>query len=161
MTGSRDTPAKNTSSELIRRMALHESAVVLLILQESPEASPWTQNGILDAAKNGIAWVAEKDGKVVGFLIGRAVADEFEILNMAVAVNLRRQGIAGILVKEAITWSRGMGAKSAHLEVRASNRAAISLYMRHGFTVSGLRKGYYDHPQEDAILLTRNVDVAH
>ena len=41
------------------------------------------------------------------------------------------------------------------LEVRASNQAAIALYEKHGFHQAGLRKGYYQHPREDAIIMTR------
>jgi ribosomal-protein-alanine N-acetyltransferase len=121
---------------------------VLSILQESPEASLWPENGILESASHGMAWVAEQDGGVAGFLIGRVVADEFEILNMAVARAYRRRGIGGQLVRQALESSRMAGAKQAHLEVRASNEGAISLYMRYGFRQYGRRVGYYQFTVE-------------
>jgi len=140
----------------IRQMVPQDAAELVGILQESPEASLWSQDGILGSVESGMALVAERDGHAVGFLIGRAVAGEFEILNMAVARAHRRRGIAGRLVGEAIIWSSKAGAMQAHLEVRASNEAAISLYVRHGFRPSGRRERYYQHPSEDAIQLTRD-----
>jgi len=142
----------------IRRMVAGDAADLVAILHESPEASLWSEDGILESAKNGMVWVADRDGQIVGLLIGRAVADEFEILNMAVARAHRRRGIAGRLIKEALIGSSDAGAVHAHLEVRASNEAAISLYTQHGFTPSGRRERYYQRPAEDAILLRRDVN---
>jgi len=147
-------PIQGAARLIIRRMSPLDSADVSAILQESPEASQWSQNGVLESAESGIVWVAEQEGQVTGFLIARAVVDEFEILNMAVARTYRRRGIASQLVREALEWSRTAGAKRAHLEVRASNEAAISLYSRHGFTPSGRRERYYQDSGMDAILLT-------
>jgi ribosomal-protein-alanine N-acetyltransferase len=84
------------------------------------------------------------------------VAEEFEILNMAVLPSHRRRGVADQLVKVAVEWSLSAGATSAHLEVRTSNIAAIALYARHGFVAVGRRAGYYKNPVEDAILFKRS-----
>ena len=138
----------------IRRMIVSDGPAVLSILRESPEASLWSEEAIAESAVRGMAWVAEQDGVVAGFLIGRAVADEFEILNMAVSRAHRRRGIAGELVREALRCPQMAGARRAHLEVRASNQAAIALYVRHGFQPSGRRGQYYQHPAEDALLFT-------
>jgi ribosomal-protein-alanine acetyltransferase len=148
-------PSHARAAHLIRRMSPSDAASVAAILHESPEASHWSVNAIVESAGNGVGWVAEQEDQISGFLIGRAVADEFEILNMAVRQVHRRRGIASQLVKVAVEWSRSSGARSAHLEVRASNTAAISLYARHGFVPSGCRANYYKNPVEDAILFTR------
>jgi len=145
---------KGTSIVPIRGMISVDAPAVLSILQESPEASLWSENGVLESIIHGMAWIAEQDGRVAGFLIGRVVADEFEILNMGVAAACRRQGIASRLVREALERARMAGARNAHLEVRASNEAAISLYRRHGFQQQGRRDGYYQYPQEDALLFS-------
>ncbi|MBZ5645148.1 MAG: ribosomal protein S18-alanine N-acetyltransferase [Acidobacteriia bacterium] len=146
--------ADERSAISVRAMIPSDVTSLLSILQESPEASLWTESGILEFAALGMALVAEQNGAVAGFLIGRAAADEFEILNMAVARAWRRRGIAGLLVTEALRRARTSGARRAHLEVRASNRAAIGLYERHGFAPSGRRGEYYQHPPEDALLFT-------
>jgi ribosomal-protein-alanine N-acetyltransferase len=145
---------KSSSAVPIRGMISADAPAVLSILQESPEASLWSENGILESAIHGMAWVAEQDGGVAGFLIGRVVADEFEILNMAVARAHRHRGIASQLVQEALQSSRMAAARHAHLEVRASNEAAIALYRRHGFRQYGRRVQYYQYPPEDALLFT-------
>jgi ribosomal-protein-alanine N-acetyltransferase len=145
---------KGSSIVVIRGMIAADAPAVLSILQESPEASLWSENGILESIIDGMAWVSEQDGRVAGFLIGRVVADEFEILNMGVAAAYRRRGIASRLVREALERARMAGAKKALLEVRASNEAAIHLYRRHGFQQYGQRLQYYQYPPEDAILFS-------
>jgi ribosomal-protein-alanine N-acetyltransferase len=99
-------------------------------------------------------WVADRDGGVAGFLIGRSIADEFEIQNMAVAADHRRRGVGSKLLGSALEFSRIAGIARVYLEVRASNARAIELYKRHGFTECGRRTRYYRDPVEDAILLS-------
>ena len=81
------------------------------------------------------------------------VADEMEILNLAVAPALRRQGLGRRLLRLVLAICRRMGVVTARLEARASNRAALSLYEGQGFTRRGLRKGYYPDNKEDAVLM--------
>ncbi len=103
-------------------------------------------------------WVAEKDGDVIGYLCGRAVADEFEILDIVVAPAARRRSAGTALLEKAILAARAAAAGKVHLEVRASNAAAIAFYRRHGFQEAGRRKNYYQDPLEDALLLSRSLD---
>jgi ribosomal-protein-alanine N-acetyltransferase len=107
----------------------------------------------LESASKAAAWAAEMEGRVVGILLGRVAADEFEILNLAVGKVHRRRGIATKLVSEALEYSRIGGAQQAYLEVRASNEGAIALYAKMGFRVCGRRPNYYRDPVEDAVLL--------
>jgi len=140
---------------VIRRMLASDVAAVLNILSESPEASLWTTASLLEAASRDAAWVATLNDGVVGFLAGRAAADEFELANLAVAGSYRRRGVATELVKAALAWSRRAGALKAFLEVRASNSGAIAFYTRLGFKFSGRRPKYYQSPEEDAVLMCR------
>jgi ribosomal-protein-alanine N-acetyltransferase len=103
---------------------------------------------------SGTGWIAEHEGRVIGFLMGRAAADEFEILNLAVTQACRRRGVATGLLQTMAAWARTAGTKRAYLEVRASNEGALALYMHHGFTACGRRTAYYQNPREDAILLS-------
>jgi len=81
--------------------------------------------------------------------------DEAHISTIAVHPDCRRQGIGGMLVREAIRQAMARGAKLATLEVRQSNQDAISLYQKHDFECVGRRDRYYRDNQEDAILMTR------
>ncbi len=95
-----------------------------------------------------------------GFLIGRAVAGEAEILTLAVDPAFRRHGIGKRLVKGFLEQAENRGATAAFLEVSAQNQAAISLYLRAGFAQAGLRRDYYTAPDgvlTDALVLTRAV----
>jgi ribosomal-protein-alanine N-acetyltransferase len=146
--------SKSASVVEIRKLATSDVPAALAILRESPEASAWSQESLLQLASvEQAAWVAELNGVPVGFLIGRIAADEFEILNMAVSQARRRSGIASKLLKSALKFSRNTGCTRAYLEVRASNEPAIALYARHGFAECGRRAKYYKDPVEDALLL--------
>lgn len=93
-----------------------------------------------------------------GFLIGRAVAGEAEILTLAVDPTARRKGLGGTLVDRFLAEAKSRGASSAFLEVSAQNQAAISLYVRAGFAKVGLRRAYYVQPHGapvDALVLSR------
>jgi ribosomal-protein-alanine N-acetyltransferase len=163
---------------MIRKLATSDVPTVLAILQESPEAAAWSQESLLQLASAGpAAWVAELTGAgctlrrhsagfgasatcspprtgIVGFLIGRIAADEFEILNMAVSPAHRRSGIGSKLLASALEFSRIAGCARAYLEVRTSNAPAIALNAGHGFTECGRRAGYYRDPVDDALLLS-------
>jgi [ribosomal protein S18]-alanine N-acetyltransferase len=93
-----------------------------------------------------------------GFLLGRAVAGEAELLTLAVAPEARRLGIGRKLLARFLYQARLRGAESAFLEVAADNVAAIALYESAGFTQAGLRRGYYQTPEGnriDALVLSR------
>jgi len=146
----------------IRKLAKSDVPTVWMILQESPEAAAWSQESLLQlASADPAGWVAELNGLPVGFLIGRIAADEFEILNLAVAAAHRRNGIASKLLESALEFSRNVSCVSAYLEVRVSNVPAIKLYTHHGFTESGRRVRYYRHPVEDALVLSLNLSGNH
>jgi ribosomal-protein-alanine N-acetyltransferase len=134
-------------------MSASDVSAALSILKESPEASIWTRESLLDSANRRNAWVAELGGSFAGILIGRVAADEFEVLNLAVAKARRRRGVATQLVEVALEDARIAGARQTYLEVRASNKGGIALYERLGFRVCGRRSNYYRDPIEDAILL--------
>ncbi|MBL9073871.1 MAG: GNAT family N-acetyltransferase [Tabrizicola sp.] len=93
-----------------------------------------------------------------GFLLGRAVAGEAELLTLAVAPEARRRGLARKLVSRFLYQARLRGAEAAFLEVSAENAAAIALYESAGFSRSGLRRNYYrtaEGQRIDALVMTR------
>jgi [ribosomal protein S18]-alanine N-acetyltransferase len=153
MVGSSSHPKPVPAPVDIRRMNRADVPALLSILGESPEASMWSEQGLLRAATKGEARVAVVTGVVVGMLFGQVAADELEILNLAIAKEYRRRGIARRLVEAALLWARSKGAGRAYLEVRASNRAGIAFYTKMGFRECGRRPNYYRAPPEDAVLL--------
>ena len=164
--------SKGASLLAVRKLAGSDVPAVSAILQESPEAAAWSQESLLQlASADPAAWVAEVTGAgctcspprigIVGSLIGRIAADEFEILNMAVCQAHRRSGIGSKLLESALEFSRIAGCVRAYLEVRASNAPAIALYALHGFTESGRRVRYYRDPVEDALVLSVNLSGNH
>ncbi len=143
----------DSSAVTVRRMAERDISAALTILEESPEAAIWSRASLVEEVSKGAAWAAEMEGHVVGILLGRVAADEFEILNLAVGRMHRRRGVASKLVSAALGYAGTAGAQKAYLEVRASNEGAIALYAKLGFRVCGRRPNYYRDPSEDAVLL--------
>lgn len=96
-------------------------------------------------------------GEIVGYVIFWFVYDEMHILNLAVSPRWRRRGIARGLLGEAFRQAKTQKIKTVWLEVRPSNRAALSLYESLGFKVIMTRKGYYSETGEDALILSRTL----
>ena len=94
-------------------------------------------------------------GQVVAYAFWHLVVDEAHVLKVAVAPAWRGQGIASRLLERCFTLSVEQGAKSAHLEVRPSNIAAIELYQKLGFELVGRRPEYYTDSKEDALLMMK------
>jgi [ribosomal protein S18]-alanine N-acetyltransferase len=112
----------------------------------SPEAARWDPPDYLAYDFR----VATIGGKVAGFLVVRRVApDECEILNLAVAPEHRRKGVARALVEAAIQDRRD----TFFLEVRESNTAAQAFYKSMGFQGVSRRREYYQSPLESAIVM--------
>ena len=91
--------------------------------------------------------------RVAGYIVYWQVVDETHLHNIAVRRDLRRQGIASRLLGEAVRCSRLKGAKWLTLEVRRSNLIAQRFYEKFGFSVRGIRPGYYTDTSEDALIL--------
>ena len=95
-----------------------------------------------------------------GFILLRAVADEAEILTLAVRPAARRRGLGARLVQEGVVAAAARGATRLFLEAAQDNIAALALYARAGFAEAGRRPGYYARPdggRQDALLLALNL----
>ncbi len=144
----------------IRRAVAADAREISNLAKASPGAALWTEQQFLEAAGNCSGWVAVHDGRIAGFIFARIAADEAEILNLAVAHEIRSRGVGAGLLDAAMEFAREGGAKRLFLEVRESNAAAIAFYKRAGFEESGRRKSYYRDPIEDACVLTRQIKSA-
>jgi ribosomal-protein-alanine N-acetyltransferase len=94
--------------------------------------------------------------EVVGFCSFWHVLEELHINNLAVLPAYRRSHIATALLRRVLEDGAGLGASRATLEVRRSNEPARMLYEAFGFSVAGVRRGYYSNPPEDALVLWRD-----
>ena len=139
----------------IRAFGLADSVAAAEILRGSPEAAQWTEWGLKELLgwPGVLALVSESEGKVNGFIIGRQVAEEAEILNLALLPANRRRGEGGALLKAALEELRMRHISRVFLEVRESNQSAIAFYAKHGFNKMGRRAGYYHDPEEAAVVM--------
>jgi len=137
----------------IRSLAPDDSQALAKVFQDAAEAAQWPLESYerLIQLTGAVALVSEAATGITGLLIARQVADEAEILNLAVLRATRRQGQASALLAAAFDRFRNSGVLRVFLEVRESNKPAIAFYAKHGFTTSGRRKAYYRDPVEDAL----------
>lgn len=96
-----------------------------------------------------------------GFALGRAVADEAELLTLAVDPDAQRRGVGRSCLRAFLDACRAKGAARVFLEVARTNHAAQRLYAGEGFVEDGVRRSYYALPgggREDAVLMHRPLD---
>lgn len=125
-------------------------------IEQDSFADPWGSGEFSTALESPhIVFLVADDGSgaVCGYVLALAVADESEILNLAVAAECQGAGVGGRLLDAAIDGARVRGAATVWLEVRDSNVAARRLYESRGFSEISKRRGYYRQPVEDALVL--------
>ena len=142
---------------VIEPLAAPADIDAVLAIEEASFTSPWTREMYLAELENqGVSffYLARTPlGETIGFCSFWRVLDELHINNLAVAPEHRRAHAATALLQRVLEDGAKMGAKRATLEVRSSNAPAQRLYERFAFTVAGVRRGYYSHPVEDALIL--------
>ena len=124
-------------------------------------STPWSRNMLaeeLDNACSAFLVALDDGGHVAGYAGLQVILDEGYITNVAVQPEYRRQGLAGQLLAVFLNFAKGNHLAFLTLEVRASNYGAIALYGGLGFRSVGRRKNYYEHPKEDAIIMTKEFD---
>ena len=135
----------------------------LVALERIAFSDPWSSADFADCRAAG--WpilVAATGPDLVGYIVGRALLDEAEILNLGVAEPVRRRGIARELVRALLAEFSERGVRTVFLEVRESNHPARRLYDSFGFREVGRRSRYYQKPVEDAVVLrVEMVQVAY
>ena len=141
-------------------MRREDSAEVSRILQQSPEAVSWAERSLEESADSatGVALVSESLGEITGFVLGRHIGDEAEILNLATLPEKRRRGEGRALLEKALAEFQTRGVRRVFLEVRESNVKAIAFYKKHGFSEAGRRKAYYREPEEAALLMEKQLN---
>ena len=117
----------------------------------------WTMPMLSEELNNPLSvFVTEnRNRRIVGFALGRVVADEGEVYRIGVLPEYRRLGIAKELLGRLLEGMSERGAGVCFLEVRSRNTSAISLYERSGFRRISVRRGYYG--DDDAVIMTRTL----
>lgn len=118
---------------------------------------PWSRQMLaeeLDNALSAFLVALDSEGKVAGYAGLQVILDEGTVTNIAVRPDCRKQGVASQLLQVFLNFAQGNRLAFLTLEVRASNYDAIALYGSRGFRESGRRRNYYEHPREDAIIMT-------
>ncbi len=135
--------------------AAHVAAVAAI--ERQCFSDPWSEAAVASELENPLSdWLVAVSGAgLLGYVGSQIVPDEADMMNLAVRPECRRQGLARALVTALVDDLRTRGVRSLTLEVRASNDAAIRLYRQLGFLQVGLRKNYYFHPKEDALILKK------
>jgi len=139
----------------IRSLAYSDLPAVAAI-ERRAFPTPWSiAMFVLELSKpTGVCLAAVLDGKLAGYTICSRYDNVWHVMNVAVAPEARRRGIASALLAELYARAGGERAQFT-LEVRRSNQAAIDLYHRDGFRIAGLRRRYYQDNGEDALIMWR------
>ena len=139
---------------LIREMTLQDVTAVAEIEREC-FSLPWSEQSLMDSVvrEDTVFLVCEDDDSIVGYIGMYISFDEGDITNVAVSPVHRKKGYGEALVVKAKAVAKAKQLEMILLEVRVSNEPAISLYKKMGFEELGLRKNFYEHPVEDAIIM--------
>ncbi|HEY1744827.1 MAG TPA: ribosomal protein S18-alanine N-acetyltransferase [Granulicella sp.] len=152
----------------IRRAQVEDLAEVLRIERAVPEAPHWGESVYRDILLQGSGelklnralFVAGDGERILGFVVAAVVADQAELESIAVDPARRRLGVGRALSDAIMLWGREAGAQEMLLEVRSANAEARALYDRLGFRETGLRRGYYSDPPDDAVLMSISLSNA-
>jgi ribosomal-protein-alanine N-acetyltransferase len=136
---------------------------VIQLEQATAEAPHWAESEYVamlvpgSGAVRRCLFVAEGECRLIGFAVGKVIGMGFEssseLESVAVSSDARRAGVGRSLCAAVIDWCQAQGAVAIELEVRAASVGAIALYSGLGFVVEGRRRGYYQAPLDDAVLM--------
>lgn len=145
----------------LRPLREHDLAEVHRIEQRSYDF-PWAPGVFADCLRVGYCcWAILDQAELAGYGIMTIAAQECHILNICVDPDYRRRGYANALLQQLLASADVHGAKTAYLEVRPSNHAALDLYQRAGFSKIGERPDYYParNGRENAFVLIKELAV--
>lgn len=144
---------------VVEAMSVDDVAEVVEI-ENAVFPTPWSRESFLFELRDNphaINVVARLEGVLRAYASVHLIAGELRVNNIAVHPAARRRGLGTGLLSHLLELARSAGARVAMLEVRPSNRAALSLYGEHGFRIVGRRRGYYQDTREDAILMEKEL----
>ena len=147
----------------LRKLELRDLTAIERIERES-YPTPWSRSmfasELAKPSSISLGAFAGDDGALVGYLIISRYVDAWHVMNVAVATEWRRHGVATALLERLFELTSGDAQRGYTLEVRVSNVGAIALYEGFGFRPKGVRRGYYTDNREDALIMWRDADDA-
>ena len=147
------------ASLLQLRDMIREDLPRVMAIERAAYSHPWSAGIFRDCLRAGYrCWVCELKGQTVGHAVWSLAAGEAHLLNLCIDPGYQRRGLGRQLLQALIDAARAARAETLFLEVRASNKAAILLYLAMGFNEVGVRSGYYPADQgrrEDAFVFAK------
>ena len=143
----------------LRKLELHDLDDIERIERES-YPTPWSRSmfagELAKPSSLSLGAFDRETGELVGYLVISRYVDAWHVMNVAVAPEYRRRGIAAALLGRLFELTAGDERRGFTLEVRVSNEGAIRLYERLGFRSRGIRRGYYTDNREDALIMWKD-----
>ena len=146
---------------------LPEQIGAVISIAEECSLSPWSSNDYIDESKRNdstLLRLEDETCETIGFLVGRRVLSassethfDAEIYNIGVRQVFQRRGCGKILLEEFLKRCISEMVETIWLDVRISNRGAISFYKEFGFMEFTVRKGFYTDPGEDGMVMKLNI----
>lgn len=126
-------------------------------LEQACFSEPWTEQGLREsfARPEYLFLTVTEEDRVVGYAGLYQVLDEGDITNIAVLPSARAKGIGTALTRALIEAGEQRAIQAFTLEVRVGNASAIRIYEKLGFVSAGVRRGFYEKPKEDALIMWR------
>lgn len=129
-------------------------------LEKASFSDPWPREAFLeglDELYEHYFIVAECDGRIAGYAAYYIDIGEARLTNVAVDKAFRRKSIAKSLLNHIFTVVKNASCRHLFLDVRPSNKAAIDLYLKMGFSQAYVRPQYYESPPEDALVMVKEI----
>ena len=127
-------------------------------IERASYPTPWSRSMFASelAKPTSICLGAFEGEDLVGYIVNSRYVDAWHVMNVAVAPDWRRKGVATALLRRLLDETRHDAQRGYTLEVRVSNVGAIALYEGFGFRPKGVRRGYYTDNREDALIMWRD-----
>ena len=133
----------------------------IVLIEQQNSHNPWSENQLIESIQNptNLCCSISTNNQIIGFLMAMPALDTADILNISINKDYQRKGYGKKLLHNLIKKLKDRAIGQLILEVRRSNQAAITFYLKHGFEEISLRKNYYminsKHPnqKEDGIIM--------
>jgi ribosomal-protein-alanine N-acetyltransferase len=165
--GSADQAGEEKRLDVCLRPARRSDLDAIVAIERLSFSRPWSREAFSNLLGDPVAqlWVAEVShepnadrGELAGYTVLYALGREAEIANLAVIPWARGRGVGRKLLDKALAAARERGAEKVFLEVRESNVVAQRLYRAAGFVPVARRRGYYEAPVEDALVMVVDLE---
>lgn len=136
----------------------------ILAIDRSAFKRPWHRKSFLDELAHINAYcyavrarLTDKSTGIIAYVFLRILLTEMHILRIAVASDFQTRGVATWLLQRCFNLAAQKRADSVFIEVRPTNKSAITLYQKSGFQLLGTRPNYYPETGEDALVMVKHL----